>query len=394
LVIVATIHGQLALAAPPKVQPQKGQSQEGLFSRQLVEKVKKGAIYIWVFGAEAQGGPLSTESIGSGFIFHALPEENAAYALTNHHVAGNSAMLKIELWDNSTYKAQLVATEPGIDTALIKIFDIPRDAYEPNILGDSDILLPGDLGLALGAPGAFEARNTNRSDPWSTFGLHQTSTMRVIKGLERDPFTHLRFWSSFRLDLGQSVMTNLPYRIVTQAAINGGNSGGPLYNMNGEVIGLNHAGSNPGSVVLQDANYTIPINVAKKFAYDIINTGKHEIPWLGLDMLFPPEWLPMSDAYGVMNAVGVWMEKHADPETMKVYGVRHDSPAERAGFKRDDVIVDFDGRQFKDILELRPYIFELPLGRKVPVTVRRGHDKLTLEIEVGVKRIYDSEYSY
>jgi S1-C subfamily serine protease len=383
-----------ALAAPPKVLPQEGQSEVGLFGRQLVEKVRKGAIYIWIFGDS--GGALTAQGIGSGFIFQALPDEDAAYALTNHHVAGDSAMLKVELWDNSTYKAQLVATEPGIDIALIKIFDIPRDAYEPNVMGDSDIVGPGDLALAIGAPGTGDSVLTDRSDPLKTFGLHQTTTMRVVTGRSTDPINYVSNWAGWRLQLGRQVLTNLPWSFATQCAINGGNSGGPLYNFKGEVIGLNHAGYPAGAGFTQNENYTIPINFAKKFAYDIINDGKHVIPWCGLDMLFPTNFLPMGSptGNGIAQAVAEWEERHYDRKELKVYGVREGSPAEQAGFQLEDKILTFDGRTFDNVIDLRIYIFDLPLGKQVPVTVKRGSAKVELMLEIGNKRRYDSEFSF
>lgn len=368
-----------------------------LYGRDWVEQVRKGAIYIWIFGADDRaGGALGSMGIGSGFIFQPLPEENAAYALTNHHVAGNSAMLQVELWDRSTYRAQLVATEPGIDVSLIKIFDIPADAYEANILGDSDKVQAGDACLAIGAPGSYESLGTNRSDTDIDFGLHETTTIRVVKGIEYDPFDFVGTWSGWQGDQGFQVMTNCPYRLVCQASINGGNSGGPLYNTAGEVIGLNHAGYPAGTPGRQNENYSIPINQAKRFAYNIINNGKHEISWLGLDMMFPPEYLPLGAQGGMGIRAGVmeWYEKHYDPDLLKVYSIRRDSPAERAGFMDEDVIETFDGLRFDNLGLLRRYILEQPIGRQVPVTVTRGRHKVELTAEIGVKRNYDSEFSF
>lgn len=371
-------------------------SQNSAFGRELVDKVRKGAVYIWAM-AGGDEGVLSPAWIGSGFIFQANPEDNTAYVLTNFHVVNDASVFQIETWDHSTFRGMCVAQEPGIDVGLIKVYDIPPDAYEVNVMGDSDAVQIGDAALAIGAPGSADSFNTNRSDPSISFGLHQTTTLRVVMGKHAEPFEYIGAWSSWRIQLhSQQVMTNCPYRFVVQSAINGGNSGGPLYNAAGEVIGLNHAHFGAGSVITQNENYTIPINFARKFAYDILNNGKHEIPWFGMDMIFPPQYIPQSPADGgraATQAMTEWVEKHYEPTKLKVLGIRQGSPAERAGLQNGDRILQFDGRTFASVIDLRLYIFELPIGKQVPVSVRRGRDKVELILEVGAKRSYDSEFS-
>jgi S1-C subfamily serine protease len=358
---------------------------QSTFGRDLVNKVKKGAIYIWAMAPDPNGF-LQPAWIGSGFIFQAIPEENAAYALTNHHVAQNTTLLQCETWDHSTYKAEFVALEPGIDVALIKIMDIAPGSYEVNVLGDSDKVQIGEPALAMGAPGSGDSFNADRTDPYISFGLHQTATMRVVAGKQTDPMEFISTRPYWQGDLGWQVMSNTPWRFVCQSTINGGNSGGPLYNAQGEVIGLNHAHFGAGSVITQNQNYTIPINFAKNFAYQILNTGKYEIPWFGMDMLIPStETQPES--------VTEWEEKHYDPRRMEVLGVRRDSPAAKAGLQRGDRIVEFDGQTFPTTTDLRLYIFTLPIGKQVPVTVKRGGVKAHLMLEVAPKRKYDAEFS-
>lgn len=381
----------LLLAAPHvalAAEPAPVTTAQSVFGRDLVNKVKKGAIYITAMvPAEGQGmGMLQVGWIGSGFIFQAVPEENAAFALTNHHVGQGTAVLQVETWDRSTYKADLVATEPGIDVALIKIYDIPPDAYEVNVLGDSDRVVPGEPALAIGAPGSGDSVNANRSDPFIDFGLHLTTTMRVVTGIETEPFEFISNWPSWRQDLGYQVMTNLPKRIVTQSTINGGNSGGPLYNARGECIGLNHAHAGGGPVINQNENYTIPINYAKNFAYQILNNGSYDLPWLGLDTVFPP-------TFTSAQQIAEFMERFYREGEIKIFGVRPGGPAERAGLKEGDLILEFDGKVFATPSELRRYVFDLPIGHTAPVKVQRGRLKLLLEIEVEPKRRYNSEFS-
>jgi len=358
---------------------------QSAFGRDLVNKVKKGAIYIWAM-TPGESGFLEPRWIGSGFIFQADPEHNAAYALTNHHVANDTTVLQCETYDRSTYKADFVALEPGIDVALIKIYDIPPTAYEVNVLGDSDKVQIGEPALAIGAPGSGDSVNSDRSDPLLDFGLHQTATMRVVTGKESDPFDCIEFWAQARNELGHEVFTNLPWRFVCQSTINGGNSGGPLYNANGEVIGLNHAHLGIGPTVTQNMNYTIPINYAKNFAYQILNTGKYEIPWLGMDIFVP-------STYDTTQQVSEWEERNYKPGAFDILGVRDGSPAQKAGMQRGDKIIEFDGQTFPTNMDLRIYVFTLPIGKKVPVVVKRGLAKVHLEMEVAPKRKYDSEFS-
>lgn len=376
----------LLLSLTGQAAPDSSQVQiENHFGRDLVNKVKKGAVYIWAM-APNDLGFLQPAWIGSGVIFQAVPEENAAYALTNHHVVNGTAILQVEGWDHSTYKADMVATEPGIDVGLIKIYNIPPDHYEVCVLGDSDAIQIGEPALAIGAPGSGDSVNTDRSNPMISFGLHQTTTMRVVAGIETDPIFYMSFWAGERTSLGRQVFTNIPYAIFCQTAINGGNSGGPLYNSRGEVIGLNHATMGSAGPIAQNGNYTIPINFAKTFAYQILNNQTYEIPWLGLDMLMPPQ-------YQTGQQINEFVERNYDPKTLRVLGVRRDSAAERAGFRTGDVILEFDGQVFPTVIDLRIYVFKLQIGRSVPVLVRRGREKIELSVEVQPKRGYDSEFS-
>jgi serine protease Do len=360
---------------------------QSTFGRDLVRKVKKGAIYIWAM-APGNSGALQQAWIGSGFIFQALPEENAAYALTNHHVAKDTTLMQVETWDHQTYKAEFVALEPGIDVALIKIMNIQPGSYEVNVLGDSDKVQIGEPALAIGAPGSGDSVNSDRSDPYISFGLHQTATMRVVSGKHAEPFEFIQAWAqpSWRNGLGLQVITNTPWRFISQSTINGGNSGGPLYNARGEVIGLNHAHFGAGSVLTQNENYTIPINFAKNFAYQILNTGKYEIPWFGMDIIFPGH-------YRTGQQISEWQERHYDKKKLEILSVRYDSPAARAGLQQGDVIVEFDGQRFPTSTDLRLYIFTLPIGKEVPVVVKRNGAKMPFVLTVEPKRKYDAEFS-
>ncbi len=386
----------LVCALPAQAQDETPESSSvSAFNRGLVDAVEKGCIYIWAM-SPGSSGFMQPAWIGSGVIFMAVPEEEAAYALTNHHVAQETSLLQVETWDRATYKAQMVATEPGIDCALIRIENIPRDRYEPCVLGNSDNVVIGETALAVGAPGSGDAVNSNRSDPFISFGLHQTTTMAVVSGRSTNPYLFVRTWAGWKGFLGRQVMTNCPWRFVTQTPISGGNSGGPLFNARGEIIGLNHAHFGGGPALSQHENYTIPVNFCKNFAFQILDTGRYELPWFGMDMIVPKYF---DDYYGVAEFV----ERYANEEHLVVYSVRDDSPAGRAvqvddpnaptGLQPFDEILEFDGRTFADLTEFRLYVFTLDVGKTVPLTVKRGKREIDFEMEVGVKRGYDSEFS-
>lgn len=388
-VMLAVAAFVMLVAAPVIAQAQTAEpattSELTTFNRDLVNRVEKGCIYIWAMSPGDQGF-LQPAWIGSGVIFMAVPEENAAYAITNHHVANNTALLQVETWDNATFKARMVATEPGIDCALIRLENIPRDSYEPCVLGNSDEVRIGDMALAVGAPGSGAAVNAERSDPFISFGLHQSTTLKVVSGRSTNPYLFIQTWAGWKGDLGRQIMTNCPWRFVMESAISGGNSGGPLFNSRGEVIGLNHAHFGPGAGISQHENYSIPVNFCKNFAFQILDTGKYELPWFGMDILLPKYF----DDY---SKVAEFVERYQDANQLLVFGVRKNSAAERAGLEQGDLILEFDGRTFSDLTELRLYILALEIGREIPVTYKRGKQEFDVMLEVGVKRGYDSEFS-
>lgn len=357
---------------------------------QIVEKVKKGVIRVEILniGETAASGGYGG---GSGFVFDVDYDKGEAYAITNVHVAGLAYVCQCTFWDDASYRGELVAKEVGIDVALIRLVGIPdeRDLPDsqktiiPVVLGDSDQVQIGEAGIAMGCPGANEAIGTKRDDPISTLLLDQTVTANVVTGRDTPLEFLVDTWSRARGEFGYQYNTNMTYALRMSTPISPGNSGGPLFNSRGEVIGINYwGGSGP---ISQNSNWAIPINLAKDFVFQILQTGKFEKPWIGLDIIMPPTIKNGTDYVE-------WVERNRTKD-MIVFNVRKDSPSD-GKIKKGDVILEIDGQKFKTPEEVRLYIFSLEIGAKVSIVVKRDGKKLQpIEVEVSPKRKYNSEFS-
>jgi len=363
---------------------------------EVVNKVKKSVIRVQGI---ALADPVASGGYGggSGVVFQIDYDKGIAYALTNHHVSGDSPVSSVRFWNGAEYKAEMISREPGIDVALLKIEGIPDERSLPDskktiiaaTLGDSDKVQIGQHAIGMGSPGSRDGALTNRSDPYQDFMLQQTVTDGVVTGRDSVIEFELDIWRANRSNpqeiLGMQYGTNFPYAFRITVPINPGNSGGPLFNDKGEVIGLNfYGGSN---AIMQNENHSVPINPAKDFAFQILNTGKFEKPWLGLDVIMP-SYIMTPEAYQEFL-------DHHKSKAIEVFGVRSDTAAERAGFRKGDVIVSVDGRVLNDAQELRQYVFAQPIGTKISFVVKRNGAKLRapLVVEVQPKRNYDAEFS-
>lgn len=366
---------------------------------EVVQRVKKGVIRIEILtvgGVSASGG----WGGGSGFVFEVDYDKGEAYAITNHHVAGVAAVCQITFWDGASYRGELVAHEPGIDVALVRIVGIPdeRDLPDsektiiPCVLGDSDQVQIGELGIAMGNPGADEAIGTSRGDPLTTLLLDQNVTSNVVTGRDTPLEFCVGIWKQNRGEIGTDESqwlgwqygTNMDYAFRMSTAINGGNSGGPLFNNRGEVIGINFYGG--GFFLAQNSNHAIPINLAKDFVFQIMQTGKFEKPWLGLDIIMP-SYVKTAEYY-------VEFRERYRSDKLVIYGVRKNSPASLAGLEKGDIILEIDGQKFKTPEDVRLYIFSLEIGQEVKFIIeRRGKKLAPIIVEVSPKRGYDAEFS-
>ncbi|MEQ9619913.1 MAG: DegQ family serine endoprotease [Deltaproteobacteria bacterium] len=264
--------------------------------------------------------------LGSGFIF-----SEDGYVITNNHVVERATDIKVIFENGDSYEAEVIGTDPKTDLALLKIE--PKAKLPAVSFGDSDGLEIGDWVLAIGNP----------------FGLGHTVTAGIISAKGRS------------LGLG-----SYDDFLQTDAAINPGNSGGPLFNFNGEVIGVNTAIIAGG----QGIGFAIPINMAKDVVAQLRSSGKVVRGWIGVYVQqVTPEIAESIDL--------------DEPRGALVADVTPGGPAEKAGLKRGDVIVEFNGSQIQNMPELPKSVASYAPGTKTKLKVLRNGREKTLKIELG-----------
>lgn len=284
------------------------------------------------FGQPQGGGQLPDKeatSLGSGFVI-----DPSGYVVTNNHVVGEADEIKVIFPDNTHYPATLVGRDPKTDLALLKI---KADKPLPYVnFGDSDRLRVGDWVIAVGNP----------------FGLGGSVSAGIVSARGRNinagPFDDF---------------------IQTDAAINRGNSGGPLFNVNGEVVGINSAifSPNGGSIGI---GFAIPSALAKGVVEQLKKDGTIHRGWLGVKIQL------VSDE--IANSLGL-----GKPRGALVLEVSKDSPAINSGLTPGDVIIRFDGKDIDEMRKLPRYVAETKIGKKVDFVVWRKGKEVTLSTKVG-----------
>jgi len=269
-------------------------------------------------------------SLGSGFII-----DPDGYIVTNHHVVDGADEIMVRLHDNTAIQAEVVGSDDKTDLALLKVeSDQPLPAAR---WGDSDASRVGDWVLAIGNP----------------FGLGGSLTAGIISARQRD------------INAG-------PYDdfLQTDASINRGNSGGPTFNMNGEVIGVNTAIFSPsgGSVGI---GFAIPSSMARGIIDSLKEFGEVRRSWLGVHIQTLTDEL--AEGLRLPNTNGAL-----------VASVVEGGPAAEAGIEQGDVILEFDGREVSEMRRLPRMVAETPIGRSVEVTIWRRGEAKTLEVDLGL----------
>src|SRR5581483_1348993 len=302
-----------------------------------IAKVKPALVRIRVVStAYEEGREVKQQSVGSGAII-----TKDGYLITNHHVAGHATRMFCTLWNREEVEAELIGTDPLTDISILKLRPEKPREFAFVGFGDSSALKVGDSVLAMGSPMA----------------LSQSVTLGIISNTE---MVMPRFWGSyarFRLD-GEDVGSLVRW-IAHDASIYGGNSGGPLVNLKGEIIGINEI-----SFGLSGA---IPGNVAKDVGAQLMAKGKITRSWLGIDV--QPLFKQMKDDHGIL-----------------ISGVVENSPAERAGLKPGDVLVRLDGAPVdvhfdEELPDFMWRTVSLPVGKAVPAMVKRDGKEISVKLE-------------
>jgi serine protease Do len=282
------------------------------------------------FGAPDGPRGLPRTALGSGFIIDAK-----GLVVTNNHVVENADKITVKLSDEREFSAKLVGRDPKTDLAVIQITDAKTN-FPVAPLGESSSLQVGEWVVAMGSP----------------FGLDNTLTAGVVSAKGRQ--------------IGAGPYDNF---IQTDASINPGNSGGPLVNLRGEVVGINTAifsrsGGNLG------IGFAIPIDSAKEILPELIKSGKVTRGWLGVTIQrITPE---IAESLGLEKSRGAL-----------VANVAEGSPAEQAGIKVGDVIVEYNGKPVEDSNQLPILVARSEIGKNVQAAVVRDKKRIPITIKVG-----------
>jgi serine protease Do len=267
-------------------------------------------------------------SAGSGVIVDAR-----GYILTNAHVVESAGEIEVRLSDDRKFTAMLVGRDPKTDLAVVKI-DPGATGLPVAQLGDSDKLRIGQWAIAIGNP----------------FGLDRTVTVGIVSATGRTR-VGVATYEAF---------------IQTDASINPGNSGGPLLNLDGRIIGINTAIVSAG----QGIGFAIPINMAREVMTQLIAKGRVVRGWLGIAIQDLTD--DLAAGFGAPSRGGVL-----------VSDVLKDGPAEAAGMKPGDIIVELSGTPIKEVVELQRRVAAIPPGRAAALTVLRDRKPTKLTVMIG-----------
>lgn len=273
---------------------------------------------------------IAPSSLGSGFLI----DSEKGIVITNNHVVRDADEVRVTFHDDSTVEAEILGRDEKMDLAVLKVK--MKKKYPAVSFGDSDNLRIGDWVMAIGNP----------------FGLGGTVTAGIVSAQQRD-------------------INSGPYDdfIQTDASINRGNSGGPMFNLKGEVIGINTAIFSPsgGSVGI---GFAIPSNLAKPVIDQLIQFGHTRRGWLGVRIQTVTD--EIAESLGMKNTQGAL-----------VAGITPQGPAEKAGLQSGDIILEFDGKEIGQMRTLPRTVAETAIGAKVSVKYWRDGKEGTTTVEVG-----------
>ena len=269
-----------------------------------------------------------SSALGSGFII-----DSKGIVITNNHVIQDSEDIVVRVDGDKEYKATIIGQDPLSDIAVLKIDS--KEKFIPVKFGNSDKARIGDWVIAIGNP----------------FGLGGTVTSGIVSARNRS--------------IGLSRFEDY---IQTDASINSGNSGGPLFNMDGEVIGINTAILGKGGSI--GIGFSIPSNSAKKVVDQLIEFGETKRGWLGVRIQIVTK--EIAD-----------VEKLEEPKGALVASVAQNSPSDKAGIKSGDIILEFNGKKINEMKELPMIVAQTKVGKIVDVKVWRNKKEITKKIKLG-----------
>lgn len=300
------------------------------------------------FNGPAPTGPQMRRSLGSGIIV-----DPKGYIITNNHVVEGATRIKVSLPGGDEYTAKLIGTDPVSDIAVVKISGSKDFPYAK--IGNSKNMKVGDWVIAIGSP----------------FGLAQTVTAGIISTTGR----------TFDQGEGPGDYSYMNDYLQTDAAINRGNSGGPLVNMNAEVVGINSfistsSGSSAG------VGFAVPSHLFTRVYNQILQSGKVSRGWVGVSMNSFPFTPALANYFGVKQGSGVLITQLTDEKGRPSEA----GPAAKAGLKPEDVVVEFDGRKIANSQDFRMAVANTPPGSKAKVKVIRHGQEKNLEIVVAERK--------
>ena len=268
-------------------------------------------------------------ALGSGFII-----DKEGIVVTNNHVIQGAEDILVSV-NGTEYIAKVIGTDPYMDLAVLQI--VSDEKFEPVEFGDSDKARIGDWVIAIGNP----------------FGFGGTVTSGIISSRNRD--------------IG---LTRYDDFIQTDASINLGNSGGPLFNLKGKVIGINTAIIAPGQSGSIGIGFAIPSNPASKIISQLIEFGETKRGWLGVRIQVVTEEIAE-------------VEKLENPEGALVASVSENSPADKAGIKAGDIILEFDGKKVDTMRTLPKLVAQTEVGKRVILKVWRNQKLISKKVLLG-----------
>jgi putative serine protease PepD len=298
---------------------------DGFSISAIYDQAHKGVVELTV---ESQSAPTpfggqAPRAQGSGFVY-----DDEGHIVTNEHVVAGATSITVRFWNGETHVAEVVGTDASTDLAVIKV-DAPASLLQPLALGDSDSVQVGDSVVAIGSP----------------FGLENTVTSGIVSALHRQMTSPNSF--------------TISDAIQTDAAINHGNSGGPLLDADAKVIGVNaqiesDSGGNDG------VGFAIPSSTVESVAKQLISTGEAEHAYLGVAV-------------------------ETVEDGARITEVRSGTPAEDAGLRADDVITAVDGETISSGDDLTSAIGGKQPGDSVSITYTRDGSSHTVEVELGTR---------